>query len=178
MKQKVFGFTLIELLVVIAIIATLAAVLFASFSDARALARDEARKAALKEVQLALELYRSQNGRYPDAGCSATAWAGPGPHSASWGTQCDEYIVGLVPDFISQLPTDPTREDEDNIGYLYRSDGNSYKLLANRSVEFDFVQSYADEFARCPFSFGVTYCDASGPQNDVYAVYSAGAEDW
>ena len=61
MRLRVRGFTLIELLVVIAIIAILAAVLLSSFDEARKSARDDARKAELKELQLALELYKAQN---------------------------------------------------------------------------------------------------------------------
>ena len=60
------GFTLIELLVVIAIISLLSSIVFASLSQARAKARDSKRIQDLKQVQIALELYRSNTGLYPD----------------------------------------------------------------------------------------------------------------
>ena len=59
-RYKIKGFTVIELLVVIAIIGILMAILLATFNDARMSARDDARQAQLKELQLALELYKAQ----------------------------------------------------------------------------------------------------------------------
>lgn len=59
------GFTLIELLVVIVIIATLATLLTSNFIGIRQRGRDAQRKSDLRQVQSALELYRSDNGSYP-----------------------------------------------------------------------------------------------------------------
>jgi len=171
------GFTLIELLVVISIIGVLASIVYANFGDARALARDEARKIALKELQLAIELYKAQNGVYPAQGCNTASWSGHPRITASWGCGTNIYIAGLAPDFIPVLPVDP-RPGRDNLVYAYRSNGTDYKLLATGSVEIDFVEDYEDEFARCPKSASTLYCGAQGPQANTYAVYSAGAADW
>jgi len=57
MKNKL-GFTLIELLVVIAILAGMVAILFPNFMDVRERARDNQRKADLKNYQKALEFYK------------------------------------------------------------------------------------------------------------------------
>lgn len=182
-KNNLKGFTLIELMVVITIIALLSAVLYGSFSQARQQARDKARMTSLKELQLAIEMYKAQYGRYPLAGCSrGDQWVGPGTH-ASWGntTHCPTYIVGLTPDFINTLPTDPLYEMIESWGMLYRTNtaGTAYKLLAHGTVESLFVQSYEDEFARCPSDCGTTdVCDADGPQPTVYGVYSGGAQCW
>ena len=175
------GFTLVELLVVISIIATLSTILFASFNDSREQARDKTRMADLKTLQLAVELYKAQNESYPmpDAGCGVPAgnFAGPGnvfgPVSLS---TCTNYIDGLVPDFIPKLPTDPRFENENNQGFYYRSDGNSYKIIILDSVETNTVTSYSDEFARCPSTMG-SFCPGTAPAN-TYGVYNAGAEDW
>lgn len=177
------GFTLVELMVVITIIAMLSAVLFVNFNEARMSARDKARATGLKELQLSLELYKAQYGRYPAAGCSAPAanFAGPGTAGASGFTACTNYIVGhaagitFVPDFISSLPTDPKFENEANRGYYYRSNGSSYKLMVYDTVESEEISAYGDEFARCPSAGGA--CGATVPAT-TYAVYSAGAEDW
>lgn len=59
------GFTLIEVLVVVSIIALLFTVLFASFSQARARARDSKRIQDILEIKKALELYYAANGKYP-----------------------------------------------------------------------------------------------------------------
>ncbi len=54
------GFTLVELMVVISVIGILSSIVYANFGSARASARDDIRKSALKEVQLAIELYKAQ----------------------------------------------------------------------------------------------------------------------
>ncbi len=59
------GFTLIELLVVIAIIGILASIVLASMGTARAKARDAKRIADIKNIQLALETYYTDNLKYP-----------------------------------------------------------------------------------------------------------------
>jgi prepilin-type N-terminal cleavage/methylation domain-containing protein len=170
------GFTLIELLVVIGIIALLSSVVYASIANARRGARDDARMADLKSLQLAVEMYRAQYGQYPAQGCGTalTAWAGPGPHP-SWGCSADEYIVGLVPQFIAKLPTDPINEDVNGWGFMYISDGANYKILVHGSVETKTITSYNDEFARCPRQMG--NCTSASPSPTVYGVYSAGFAD-
>jgi prepilin-type N-terminal cleavage/methylation domain-containing protein len=174
------GFTLIEVLVVIAIIGILSAALFVNFEDARKQARDKARMASLKELQLSIEFYKAQNGVYPEA-CAAADYnsddfAGPGAESSADLVTCATYITGLVPDFISVLPTDPKFESDNNKGFYYRSDGDSYKLMSLDTVESLTVTSYGDEFARCPAAGGG--CAALAVPANTYAVYSAGAESW
>ncbi len=175
-KRK--GFTLIEVLIVVAIIGILTAILVANYNEARKNSRDKVRKSDLKSLQLAIELYKAQHGQYPAQGCGTPGsnWAGPGLHSAGWGASCATYITGLAPEYIPALPTDPNQEEIDNTGMLYMTDATrqSYKVLLHYSVESNFVTSYSDEFARCPRSCG----SCTTLQNNVYAVYSAGAECW
>lgn len=59
------GFTLIELLVVIAVIGLLAGVVLNSVNSARAKARDARRLEDMRQIQIALELYRDKFGQYP-----------------------------------------------------------------------------------------------------------------
>ena len=59
------GFTLIELLVAISIIGVLASFLLANFVGVRQRARDGVRKSDLRQIQSALELYRSDQRSYP-----------------------------------------------------------------------------------------------------------------
>jgi prepilin-type N-terminal cleavage/methylation domain-containing protein len=183
-----FGFSLLEITVVIAIIGILATVGIMTYNDVREQARDNVRLASLKELQIAIETYKDIVGTYPPAGCGSAVFVGPGTHTsgASWSSACDTYIVGLVPTYISALPEDPSREDEDTIGFMYRSNGSDYKLMVHGAVESQLVNSYGHELARCPRSClaevpGNTYCTAaagSNPTPTTYAVYSTGGICW
>ncbi len=62
------GFTLIELLVVIAIIGILASVVMAALSIAREKGKNAGQIRLVQEYAKALELYRVQNGSYPNPG--------------------------------------------------------------------------------------------------------------
>lgn len=186
MKRSLFtrnGFTLIEVLVVVAIVGILTAILVSNYNDARKNSRDKIRKSELKELQLALEVYKAQNGRYPAQGCGTpgSQFAGPGLMTNSSYASCDQYISGLVPTFIQALPTDPNQESSDNAGFFYQTnaDGTAYKAMVSKSVESIVVNSYDDEFARCPrMCGGGNACNSSAPGPLIYAVYSAGAECW
>ena len=73
------GFTLIELLVAIGIIGILASFLLANFVGVRQRARDGVRKSDLRQIQSALELYRSDQSSYPNSplpGCGSPLAAG------------------------------------------------------------------------------------------------------
>jgi general secretion pathway protein G len=74
------GFTLIELLVVISIIGLLSSIVLAALSSAKAKARDARRMADIKQLQLALELYRDRFGVYPTGESEGGA-----PPAGCWG---------------------------------------------------------------------------------------------
>lgn len=155
LKQLKGGFTLVEILVVIAIISVLVAFLMVNFNEARQSARDEVRKSDLKEIQLALEVYKAQNKTYP------------------------ALLRNLVPEYIAKMPEDPS-----GAAYTYITDGYVYKVIAEDTVESKFIAEYTDEFARCPWNCtGVSgadpVCESASVTNSVqssYAVYSNGAE--
>lgn len=174
------GFTIVELLVVVSVIGILASIVYANFGSARSASRDDVRKADLKAIELALNLYKAQHGHYPFACDNASSsWKGgtSGSYSCSDG---GPYIKGLVPNFLAELPMDP-QPTADNEGYLYRvdADASDYKLLAFKTVEAKTISSYDDEFARCPAPSG-TACPATLTTNQqtTYAVYSSGAINW
>lgn len=179
-RKYLKGFTLIELLVTISIIGILTAIISVNFNDARQQANDKKRMTDLKSLQLSLELYKSQYGSYPAQGCGTAGsdWAGAGPGGAGFAS-CVSYITGLAPEFISELPKDPKFEADAGKGFYYRSNGTSYKIMIYGTVESLTVNSYSDEFARCPKTG--TACSGATPTGDnskTYAVYSKGAEDW
>src|SRR3989344_3170371 len=90
------GFTLIELLTVITFIGILAAIVMTSLSSARGKGRDAKRIADIKNIELALKLYYSDNLKYPTT------------------------LTPLTPNYLPKIPTDPTT----NNNYFYAALGS------------------------------------------------------
>ena len=95
------GFTLIELLVAISIIGVLSSFLLANFVGVRQRARDGVRKSDLRQIQSALELYRSDKGSYLPSttltcGCALT----------SGGVDCTAAPSGTP--YMKKIPCDPS----------------------------------------------------------------------
>ena len=98
------GFTLIELLVVIAIIGLLSSIVLASLSSARTKAKNAAYLAELKQLIIAMKLYREDNnGNYP-----LTPQGSPPARDTSYGFGDDSgsYVFSdLVADgYIPSIP--------------------------------------------------------------------------
>jgi type II secretion system protein G len=146
-KNKTRGFTLIELLVVISIIGVLGAIILASVHKAAVKARDTNRKATLRNLKTALELFYADNGRYPSTGgvwYSSEPGNVPENGPGNNGVWIPELVAG---GYIKELPRDPLLGRGDNnpnkcslfgwIGaYDYKSDGTNYKLLSHCAPEF------------------------------------------
>ncbi|MFT5831891.1 MAG: prepilin-type N-terminal cleavage/methylation domain-containing protein, partial [Candidatus Paceibacteria bacterium] len=143
--KKHTGFTLIEVLVTVSIVAILIATVITSFGPARERSRDSQRQTDMRTVEAALALYKNKYGVYP-AGCNppttgaATSWSGQVgtdyecPLLGS-GEPNNRYIVGLAPEFIPVLPTDPKLNGTDS-GYVYTTndDQSVYKFMALNTV--------------------------------------------
>jgi general secretion pathway protein G len=105
------GFTLVELLVVVGIIGILATLLMANFIGVRQRARDAQRKSDIRQIQSALELYRSDIGSYP---ASVPA--------------CGSALTGGTPvnTYMQRVPCDPSGSSYYNSGsYRYTSSGGT-----------------------------------------------------
>ena len=82
-----FGFTLIELLIAITILGILVTIGMGTFKNSQRRSRDAQRKANLKQVANALELYYSDYGKYPNANSGKINSCGTGGGSiCDWGT--------------------------------------------------------------------------------------------
>lgn len=167
MKRTNSGFSLVELLVVVSIVSILSAVMYFNISAGSAQSRDVERKADLRTVAAALELYKNKNGRYP-AGCrgatlvhNITVWSGQSGTNYACPSG-NQYIVGLAPEFIPSLPTDPRLNGTDS-GYVYtvNNSGSVYKMMALNTVETESVVK-GDTFYRCGAEYLQSYSN-SGP---------------
>jgi prepilin-type N-terminal cleavage/methylation domain-containing protein len=168
------GFTLIEILVTISIVGILSSVIYASFSDARHSAQNKSFAVELKEVQLALESYKAQNSRYPDAlssansACASTAGGVDYAKEASCGGT--QIIIGLTPEFLAKLPS-YTESSNSNCDIVYQVEsvrGTWYKLTAENCVSGDESIQRDDAVAQCP-----SYCgNCSGDAYSAYVVSS------
>ena len=158
MRNSTTGFTLIELLVVISIIGLLSSVVLASLNTARQKARDARRIIDLKQLDLAIRLYRENTGGYPVC---------PPPPATS------EYIsdssclgaILISARLYSKIPLDPL-----NTG------ANRYQYWSSASDRF----SIRTMFERKPLRFSHTYPAQTEPEtcDGVSLIDSTGAKTW
>lgn len=139
------GFTLIELLVVVGVIGILAAIGIFSYSGARMNSRDAQRKHDLKQIQIALALYRQDHGHYPyidNHGHDHTQPIRPGIWNGS--NEPAPWINDLTANYIIKIPVDPINNASISPPsfpkvYLYRTitfagcpkEGQWYVLMTN-----------------------------------------------
>lgn len=120
-KRK--GFTLIELLVVLAIIGLLSTLAVVSLNNAREKSRDSKRLSDVKQMQTALELYFSDQGKYP-VSVSALVLGGTGAKTLSSTNGWADAAAGTT--YMQRVPTNPTPGGAD---YSYTSaDGSTYAV--------------------------------------------------
>lgn len=179
-SSRFTGFTLIEILVVVSIIAILSTVLYGSFTASLGSADNKAAQSKLKETQLAIELYEAQHGTYPLPNTAGACGSTSGSVHRSSDTTCpDNYILGLMPDYITSLPA-ITLSANTACDIEYQTDpaGTWYKLTAINCLDESLVMDPSDTLARCPLSCGGSgACDpARSDFAASFAVYSRGGE--
>ncbi len=173
-NSKNKGFTLIELLVVIAIIGMLSSVVLASLNAARGKARDARRFNDLVQMRNALEIYFAEKGAYPlvkdSSGAETTLYTGttPGCQGNSGSAVVAE---GLVPNYIGQLPRDPSGLTAGGRCYLYASNGADYSFRIHETVESIPNTQSPPHPLRYPPGTATTLTKS-------LAVYSPGAVSW
>lgn len=138
-KKYKEGFTLIELLVVVAIIGLLATMSLVAISEARIRARDVKRKADLKQIKNALEMYNMDNGVYPRAGgCTY------GSNCYVYSTSGTSWLSALAP-YLAKQPVDPINNangpwTKGNYSYTYGNvtiNGQGFDLIGQLENPLD-----------------------------------------
>lgn len=129
-SKKQSGFTIIELLVVVAIIGTLASIIMVSVESARSKARDTARRAALNQIQIALELYRNDHGTFQVSG-GGHSGGGQGWLSHENGTTYPTAVTRVLHNE-GYLPVPLIEDPTTSPGYMIYvcNNGQSYALSA------------------------------------------------
>ncbi|OGZ06019.1 MAG: hypothetical protein A3C93_06370 [Candidatus Lloydbacteria bacterium RIFCSPHIGHO2_02_FULL_54_17] len=150
------GFTLVELIVVIAIISLLSAVVFASIGIARTKARDAQRVVNLNQIANAVAMYQNDSGGVP-----------PGEDGVEYVNGNPEWIPGLVPKYISSVPSDPI--DSADHKFHYSRQGNDYEVISFLEREGNDA-ACGDGGSSCQY-----YEKASGA---FLAIANPGASGW
>lgn len=153
------GFTLVELIIVTALIGLLASIGLLAFTNAQKSARNAKRKADLKNIQSALEIYYNDNRTFPSAG------NGPGDGVCT----NNNYVPGLVSDgYISALPHDPKCPKNGGSGndYSYRSANGLYEAYIDLRNDPDCVPiSSNDVFYSPRYGSGCIWVVSNRPGN-------------
>jgi hypothetical protein len=107
-----------------------------------------------------LESYFSDHEEYPES----DGWDGI---RSRWGRSKINWIEGLSPDYLPELPVDPERLDDDDRQYLYKSDGKRYKLIAHGTgKDYTWIRENRPDLID------------QKRKGWAYGVWSVGAEDW
>jgi type II secretion system protein G len=175
------GFTLVELLVVVVIISILTGVILSvlNVSGMRAKSRDSQRKTDLSKIKAALELYFTDNRRYPSSSASGT-WINIASASAlSTALVSGGYIDVLPrdPSYTGTPPSDPCSRPGSTTAYRYNYispvDGSRYILAAVMEV------SSSDDESKCSdlSNWSATVCGASSGSQCGCTGYTTTAPD-
>lgn len=136
-KQK--GFTIVELLIVIVVIAILAAITIVAFNGVQDRAKYTRTANDLSVINRAVQAYYSENGSYP----LASAWR----YSCDYGNPID--FIPTLTSLVRTLPQAPCGGGSPQSDtYLYRSDGDGYKLLMIRAIASNTYRSQVPDSMR------------------------------
>jgi prepilin-type N-terminal cleavage/methylation domain-containing protein len=169
------GFTLIEILVVISIIGILSAIVYGNLGHARIEAKNKAMQASLKEVGLALGVYKSLNNHYPNSTDAAD-------YAALKTLLVNEGFLAKMPENADSANPNCVISYKTDAGGSYYKMTELYCHEGITGVADDGVQP-RDRLARCPDTcsdcggdtYNATYT-ATIPFYETYAIYSYGGQ--
>lgn len=131
------GFSLIELLVVIGIVSIIVAFAAVSYSTINRRSRDTKRKADVEQLRSALEMYRSDNGVYPNTGISYANVSNLGST--------------LVSNYLPAIPPDPLSTQF----YSYLATNNNYGYCLSAKLEGETPTNSCNPDTANSHTFGV-----------------------
>lgn len=184
---------------VVAIISILTSIVFVSVSEVRKKARDSNQKTNLKQMQLALELYKEAYGHYPGVTSISPCVSGTINREtihgfmdlyvsrSNLGTSCLEGYVDAgepankIAPFAPHIPNHKDSGKSSGCVYMYVAppDGSDYLLMGVNCVESEIVD-VGHEFQRCITHNIGPIIDPGGCTytEETYAIFSSGASDW
>ncbi len=128
-KKHDRGFTIVELLIVIVVIGILAAITIVAFNGTQARGRDAGRIAKIKSIAKAIELYNTDNGRYPPILDGRGTESVCGSPTDNWG-HCDrnKILADMLAPYITIDPVSLSNATQSNYHYHYTSqDSDNYQ---------------------------------------------------
>lgn len=108
----------------------------------------------LVKIVYALERYKQDHQSYPVSSSNGQRWDGL---LSAYGESREDWIRGLVPDYIEALPRDPRKLSDGRKQYIYKSNGANYKLIVHGATNCEEVKDrypmLVDPARRC-YSYG------------------------
>lgn len=112
----------------------------------------------LQSLKTALENYYAEHHTYPIS-------QGFDGLYTSWGRSGEDWIQGLVPDYLPELPRDPRKNENPSTQYIYKSNGKDYKLISHAAEGVNLVTKI--------------HPGLIDPRRDhSYGYWTEGARDW
>lgn len=168
------GFTIVELLIVIVVIAILAAISIVAYNGIQSRARDNTRLSDIKAIQKALELYKVDNGTYPQTDItdySGTCGYGADGYSYTYPVN-NTWMKKLVDGkYLASVPRPPSNSCASFYQYLYiPSPGTSYNCPSRTKGYYVLIVGGAD---------GSTFpSDASSTASTAWRPCSGATAGW
>ncbi len=154
-----------ELLLVIGVVGILSSIVIVAVNPAEQLrkARDTQRENEAAQIQKALEQYYVKNNAYPASVLSGWGNSYPICQQGQTDTSCIN-IDALIPDYIGEIPVDPTEEGTLHTGYeAYQDTGRPFVIAPRLGEVFP-----VDYIARWRFTESASpYIDSTGNGNNA-----------